>query len=151
MTRRRKTLQDDEEDAPGAPTSLEMRSPFAPPRVNDETLRATSGYSVAASVQGFRLVSEADGSAVEVTSGVAQIGSDSSNDLVLEHATVSRFHCEVKLEGSRALVRDLGSTNGTLVDSVRVQVGYLRGGSVLQLGQARVRFELLDRRHPVSV
>ena len=38
---------------------------------------------------------------------------------------MSRFHCEILLEARGARVRDLGSTNGTVVDGVTV-LDYLR-------------------------
>src|SRR3954451_22541378 len=104
MTREKRGPLLDDDEGPSARTNLELRSPYEVPppdgtRVSDETLPVTSGFRVAPSVQGFRLVSEQDGSSAEVTSGVAQVGSDSGNDLVLSHPTVSRFHCEVKLSG----------------------------------------------------
>ncbi|MBK7857007.1 MAG: sigma 54-interacting transcriptional regulator [Archangiaceae bacterium] len=151
MTRRRPGLQDVDDDSPVDATQLERPSPFKTERVSDETLPVTSGFRVGPYVQGFRLHDESTGASLDVTSGVAAIGSESGNDFVIAHPTVSRFHCEVKLDDQRVLVRDLGSTNGTLIDGVRVQAGYVRGGSMLQLGAAKVRFELLDQRHPVSV
>ncbi len=160
MTRARgKSLQDDDDgslhDDPSAgATKLELRPLTAEDRLgkpDDKTLPVTSGFRVGPWVQGFDLHAVDGKEHVEVTSGVAQVGSDASNDLQLQHPTVSRFHCEVKLEGERAVVKDLGSTNGTLVDGVRVGLGYLRNGSVLQLGQAKVRFQLVDRRHPLPI
>ena len=139
MTRPRKPSLQDDTESPG------------PGKPDDRTLPATQGFRVGPWVQGFRLEPDGGGGAIDVTQGSAQLGTDASNDLPLEHPTVSRFHCEVRLEAERALVKDLGSTNGTLVDGVRVQVGYLRDGSTLQLGNAKVRFQLLDRRHPLPV
>jgi len=150
MTRRRLGVHD-EDDPLGGPTQRQLHSPFAPQRVNDETLPATQGFRVGPWVQGFRLIADNKGGEVAVNTGVAQVGSDSRNDLVLTHPTVSRFHCEVKLDNERVLVRDLGSTNGTIIDGVRVQAGWLRNGSVLQLGAQKVRFELVDQRHPITV
>jgi pSer/pThr/pTyr-binding forkhead associated (FHA) protein len=48
---------------------------------------------------------------------------------------VSRQHCLLRVTGSGVLVRDLGSTNGTLVNGTRVVEERLLGqGDVLQLG-----------------
>jgi DNA-binding NtrC family response regulator len=69
------------------------------------------------------------------------IGSHVLNDLVLEEPTVSRFHCEVKIDRDGARVRDLDSRNGTVLDGVHVREAYLRGGSVLRLGRVSVRFD----------
>ena len=46
------------------------------------------------------------------------IGLHDSNDLVVEDPTVSRFHCEVSMDGGGPRVRDLESRNGTVVDGV---------------------------------
>jgi two-component system, NtrC family, response regulator GlrR len=68
------------------------------------------------------------------------IGSHPSNELVLEDAAVSRFHCEVRSEGEAVLIRDLGSRNGTFVDGVRVKEAYLGRGSTMQVGRQALRF-----------
>jgi DNA-binding NtrC family response regulator len=79
------------------------------------------------------------------------IGSDPSVDLRLEDRTVSRFHCEILLGDEGVTVRDLGSTNGTLVNEVPVLHAHLRGGAVLSLGNRRLRFEIGDERVEVPV
>jgi two-component system response regulator GlrR len=69
------------------------------------------------------------------------IGSHESNDLVIDDPTVSRFHCEVRIDPRGARVRDLDSKNGTVVDGVTVVEAFLRGGSVLRFGHSAVRFQ----------
>ncbi|WP_372623131.1 PP2C family protein-serine/threonine phosphatase [Falsiroseomonas sp.] len=49
-----------------------------------------------------------------------RIGRVEGNDLVLPSPEVSRGHCSVVLQEGRAVVTDLGSTNGTLVDGQRI-------------------------------
>jgi DNA-binding NtrC family response regulator len=68
------------------------------------------------------------------------LGTHESADLRLKDATISRFHCEVRTEGGRVVLADLGSTNGTTVDGVPVREAYLRQGSLIGLGRAMVRF-----------
>jgi transcriptional regulator with PAS, ATPase and Fis domain len=71
------------------------------------------------------------------------IGSHPSNDLVIEDPTVSRFHCEVRIDPRRGpRVRDLESRNATLLDGVIVQEATLRGNSVLRLGHSTVCFQI---------
>src|SRR5438876_8587038 len=54
-----------------------------------------------------------------VSSGEREvIGSHVSADLVLADRAVSRFHCELSCAEGRILIRDLGSRNGTRVNSV---------------------------------
>jgi len=80
------------------------------------------------------------------------IGLHKSNELVIDDPTVSRFHCELRVDPSGAWVRDLGSRNGTLLDGVEVLEAKLRDGSLLRLGKVTVRFELAteSNRLPVS-
>ena len=88
----------------------------------------------------------------ESSSDRCSIGFHPSNDLVVEDATVSRFHCEVRIGEDGAHVRDLDSRNGTVLDGVRVSDAFLRGGSLLKLGRVGLRFELASEsnRLPVS-
>jgi transcriptional regulator with PAS, ATPase and Fis domain len=79
----------------------------------------------------------------------AVIGTHESADMVLHDETVSRFHCEIDRSTGTAVVRDLGSRNGTVVDGVSVLAAHLRGGSTLSFGRTELRFEL--HRDPVKV
>jgi hypothetical protein len=63
-------------------------------------------------------------------------------DITLSDPNVSRRHAEVRPSGTGFAVTDLGSTNGTRVNSVGVpgeQV--LRDGDVISVGATRIRFE----------
>jgi two-component system, NtrC family, response regulator GlrR len=69
------------------------------------------------------------------------IGSHPSNDLVIDDAAVSRFHCEIRIKDRRAWLADLDSRNGTLVDGVAVGIGGLRDSSLIRLGRSVLRFQ----------
>jgi type VI secretion system protein ImpI len=49
-----------------------------------------------------------------------RIGRNALNDLLLEHNFVSQFHAVLELQGGQLALRDLGSTNGTLLKGGRV-------------------------------
>ncbi len=68
------------------------------------------------------------------------VGTAEDADLVLTDPTVSRYHCELGLEHGRAIVRDLGSKNATLVDGVEVLAAPLVDGAALTLGKTTLRF-----------
>jgi transcriptional regulator with AAA-type ATPase domain len=70
------------------------------------------------------------------------IGKHKSCDLMLKDRTVSRFHCEITVDNGRAMVRDLGSRNGTLLDGAAIEQAYPRSGSILTLGGSQIRFDL---------
>jgi DNA-binding NtrC family response regulator len=77
-----------------------------------------------------------------IAAGRAVLGTHASVDLVLHDRAVSRFHCEVVIEDGRALLRDLQSTNGTLVGGVAVREAFLSDGAVLSIGNTRLVFQL---------
>ena len=49
-----------------------------------------------------------------------RLGSGPGCELTLDDATVSRLHAELRLDREAPILRDLQSSNGTLVDGVRI-------------------------------
>lgn len=62
------------------------------------------------------------------------IGRTSSCDLRIPLSSVSRQHCEVYKDSSGAKLRDLGSSNGTYHNNVRVQEVSLAAGDEIVIG-----------------
>src|SRR4051812_10801624 len=52
--------------------------------------------------------------------GDLRIGRQDGNDLILTEGGVSRQHARVFVEGSKVLLEDLSSANGTYVDGERI-------------------------------
>jgi len=73
------------------------------------------------------------------------IGADPKADLVIDDPAMSKFHCEIRITDGAAVVRDLGSRNGTLVDRVPVIEAPLRDGAQLALGRTQLRFHIGTR------
>ena len=66
------------------------------------------------------------------------IGSDLSNELVIDEPTVSRRHAQVIQQAGGFQIRDLGSTNGTFVNGKRVEAAVPIGaGDEIWLGKVR--------------
>lgn len=77
-----------------------------------------------------------------LVSGENSIGREGA-DVLLTSNTVSRKHARIVLEESGASVEDLGCTNGTFVDGVKVQPGArieLKDGSELTFGSVVMIF-----------
>jgi pSer/pThr/pTyr-binding forkhead associated (FHA) protein len=55
--------------------------------------------------------------------------------------TASRRHASFRTVGDGVMVRDLGSTNGTIVNGVRVQEMSLRPGDLVRIGATTLRVE----------
>jgi len=68
-----------------------------------------------------------------------RLGSATGNDVVLTDSTVSRHHAQIRITTQGLVVRDLGSTNGTFCDGVRVIEAYLRPDMTCALGEAQLR------------
>jgi serine phosphatase RsbU (regulator of sigma subunit) len=76
-----------------------------------------------------------------------KIGRTPPADIALHDSEVSRSHCLVALDGDDLVVSDLGSTNGTYVDGVRIDGAAvpLPVGSILQVGKRSLRHEYRTR------
>ncbi|MER8070950.1 DUF1707 and FHA domain-containing protein [Streptomyces sp. NPDC094034] len=69
-----------------------------------------------------------------------RIGRDPVNGLRLSHDTVSRLHAELSMQGGRWILRDLGSTNGTTVNGLRVTTTVeVRDGDLVSFGTIAFR------------
>jgi len=76
-----------------------------------------------------------------------RIGRVEGNDLVLVSTEVSRTHCSLVLIDGRAVVTDLGSTNGTLVDGQRIQGPTpIAPGARLRIGPFALAYQAGPRR-----
>ena len=72
------------------------------------------------------------------------IGTHEGADVALSDGAVSRQHCEIVLARAGYLIRDLGSTNGTFVESVRAIEVLVEGEARLRVGQTELRMKPLD-------
>ena len=74
------------------------------------------------------------------------IGRDSSTDLPLDDRRVSRRHCEIYWEGDQAMVRDLGSNNGTFLGKTKLlprQPEALLPDSAVRVPPFSIRLEMV--------
>lgn len=60
---------------------------------------------------------EQQGSRIELDRAVVRIGRREDNDGVVQDASVSGSHCEIEKSAEGFSIRDLGSTNGTLLNN----------------------------------
>lgn len=81
---------------------------------------------------------------VEAPSRVT-VGSRPSNDIVIEDDPfVSGSHCQIAFENGGWMVMDLGSTNGTTVNGLRVEATRLPSRAVLGVGDVRIELSVGD-------
>ncbi|MEO0593075.1 MAG: sigma 54-interacting transcriptional regulator [Myxococcota bacterium] len=67
------------------------------------------------------------------------LGGADDNRVVLPDGSVSRYHAQILRDGDLWTVRDLGSTNGTFVDRVKVESAELAVGRVVTLGRTALQ------------
>jgi len=113
-------------------------------RVSTGTVQINSS-SVESSVS-WQGVIEIDGRHHQLSSARTVIGRGSDADLTIADAGSSRRHAEVLWDGERAMLRDLGSTNGTKINGEKVREAALSPGTVFTIGRTELTFRVV----PVS-
>ena len=89
----------------------------------------------------LKLVAATGSPSVLITAGRSfTVGRVASCDLAVQDPTVSRRHAELELAGAGVRVRDVGSTNGTYLDGVRIIDALATPGSRVAFG--KVDFEV---------
>jgi serine/threonine-protein kinase len=78
------------------------------------------------------------------TALIGRSGGRASADIELADPEVSRTHALVECHGSRIVLRDLGSTNGTFVDESRIEERTLDDKSEFRVGGSRVMLIISD-------
>lgn len=107
---------------------------------------------------GARLVvihGESLGLCVELIDKAVTIGRAPGCEMQIDHRSVSRMHCTVWCEEGQFHVRDLGSTNKTLVNEHAVEKSELKDGDTIAVGEIVLKFlrreSLEDRYHQAMV
>ena len=82
-----------------------------------------------------------NGDRVPLGEYIVTIGRGPDSTIVLGDPNASRNHAEVRLESGGYIVADLGSTNGTQVNGVRVGEHLLDDGDTVTFGATSLRYE----------
>jgi len=95
------------------------------------------------------IISSPDGKngILELNKPVITVGRGNANDLVLNDASVSRFHAVIKLRDNSIFVADRGSTNGIVLNDEKIsKETELNNGDVALVGLYRLRLENVDEK-----
>lgn len=68
------------------------------------------------------------------------IGRSADNDIRIRRQFISRHHARIETDAGGAVIKDLGSKNGVMVNSVRVESQRLCDGDFVDLGEMKFRF-----------
>lgn len=95
------------------------------------------------------------GSGLDLLDKPVTIGRSRDCEMTIDHDSVSRLHCVVWAEGGQFRVRDLGSTNKTVVNGHEVGSCELKDGDTIAIGEIVLKFfhreSMEDRYHQAMV
>jgi hypothetical protein len=77
---------------------------------------------------------------IKLKAGTNSLGRSPANDVKLDDPSVSGSHCQIVLENENAVIKDLGSTNGTYVNRASVREAALQPGHIIHLGGLEMMF-----------
>jgi len=80
------------------------------------------------------------GARMALDSDRISVGRHPESDIFLDDITVSRRHAEVRREGARYWVRDMGSLNGTYVNRELTEDRELTDGDEIRIGKFKLVF-----------
>ncbi len=66
----------------------------------------------------------------------------SNADIIVNDPLSSRLHCAIEFSEECVLLRDLGSTNGTLIDDRPVHMAEIADGSTFQIGKHKFQLQV---------
>ncbi|MFI8592823.1 FhaA domain-containing protein [Microbacterium sp. NPDC078428] len=118
----------------------------ADPQLSPGTLRVAS-----ATQEGqvsWRAVLDIDGTRHPLSASRTVIGRGSDADITLADSGTSRKHVEILWDGERAMVRDLGSTNGTTLDGRKITEAPLTPDSTIRIGRTQIVFRVVAQARP---
>jgi hypothetical protein len=133
--------------APATPAAPAQATP-APPALDADGLEATQRQA-AVTPPAPRRVNPADrpwldvdGERYPLMGAITVLGRDDSADIILDDPGISRRHSEIRVTNDGphlvASIKDLGSTNGTFVNSERVSSQRLSDGDQITVGRTSV-------------
>lgn len=127
------------------PPAPPVPAPPAPAAGGTHVMPAAAGQQAGAGVH-FLVLADGPGAGqrFRLDPPARVIGRAAPADIVIDDPAISRRHCRLAPAGGAMLIEDLGSTNGTLVDGVRLgPPAILAHGALLALGPVRLRYERL--------
>jgi pSer/pThr/pTyr-binding forkhead associated (FHA) protein len=120
--------------------NVEMTRPIRPADRVEEATEPRPGP--APGLRGIRLIGP--GGPITLGTGSFVVGRAGGSDVRLDDRQISRSHALITIDGSSAVIEDLQTVNGTLVNGREVKARQrLNGGDILQFGASQFRVELV--------
>ncbi len=85
-----------------------------------------------------------DGSVLklEFTDQPLTLGRGKDADVQIMDTEISRIHCAIRIWEGDFIIKDLGSTNGSYVNGVRVDLAKLKDGDQVRIGNTVFEFQM---------
>jgi len=77
---------------------------------------------------------------IQLKAGANSLGRGRGNDFQVDDPSVSGAHCQIVVDNEKAILQDLGSTNGTYVNRAPVKEAALQSGQTVHLGGLEMMF-----------
>ena len=81
---------------------------------------------------------------------LVRLGTAPDNDMILSDRAVSRYHAEIRHTPDGLLFRDLDSTNGSVINGLRITEAWLSADSTCVVGQTHLQIRTRLEQHPVT-
>jgi pSer/pThr/pTyr-binding forkhead associated (FHA) protein len=85
------------------------------------------------------------GSEVALEKPRVTLGRGKDSEVVIDDASISHQHAALELGSNGYRIRDLGSTNGVVVNGSRLALAELKHGDTIALGQIELRYVVAPR------
>ncbi|SPE54263.1 putative FHA domain containing protein [Verrucomicrobia bacterium] len=79
---------------------------------------------------------------IQLRQGVNRLGRGFASDFKIEEPSVSGSHCEIMISNGTAIIRDLGSTNGTYINRAPIKEAALKPGQTIHLGGVEMIYQM---------
>lgn len=128
--------------AQAIPGAVAPQQAYAAPQPAPQTVRvAPAAPAPAANPAACLLIDRKSGRTFTASAPRTVIGRErSAGGIVIHDPNVSRSHAELSFDGQTWRIRDLNSTNGTLVNDVDIDECSLRDGDLITLGLTNLEF-----------
>jgi len=84
------------------------------------------------------------GQEVALSHGIMTIGREKVNKMVVSEPTISNRHAKIVTFNKAAYIHDLGSTNGTYVNDIKIECQRLRAGDLVKVGEYSFKIAAID-------
>lgn len=77
---------------------------------------------------------------ISLDKGITTIGRRATNDLCINSRFISRFHARIINTAAGAIIEDLNSCNGLMINAQRTHRHKLRSGDLIAIGRTQLRY-----------